>query len=56
LKILVYQPRIEQIGSAAGRRGHVRRMLQFLAAKCRQEADIDLILLPELAESLARDW
>ncbi|MCP5097336.1 MAG: carbon-nitrogen hydrolase family protein [Chloroflexi bacterium] len=49
MKVLTYQPRIEQIQSASDRRGHVRRMLQVLAAKCRQVPDIDLVVLPELA-------
>ncbi len=48
MKILAYQPRIEQVRTAHDRRAHVGRMLQFLEAKCRQEPDIGLIILPEL--------
>ncbi|MCP4428282.1 MAG: carbon-nitrogen hydrolase family protein [Chloroflexi bacterium] len=49
MKILAYQPLIEQVKTAVDRRAHVRRMAQVLEPKCRQEADAGLILLPELA-------
>lgn len=49
LKILACQPLITQVKSAAQRCTHVRKIVQFLEAACRQEPDIDLILLPELA-------
>jgi len=49
LKILAYQPLITGINSAADRRSHVRNMVQKLELHCRQEPEIELILLPELA-------
>ncbi len=48
LKILAYQPFITQIKSASDRQAHVRRMVQFLEARCSREANIALIILPEL--------
>lgn len=49
MKVLAYQPYIGPIKTAADRRAHVQRMIQFLEMKCLQSPDIDLILLPELA-------
>ena len=48
MKILAYQLTIERINSAVDKRAHVARMAQVLEARCSQEADAGLIVLPEL--------
>ena len=49
VKILAYQPLIGQVRSVEDRRTHVHNMARFLEAQCRQEGDINLIVLPELS-------